>query len=286
MILFQKRPHSPASCPADTPGGPGRAFCCSVSSDVGRLRPNNEDNYILDRYMNEHSQSSSQASLSLRDAGGYWHFAAVFDGMGGGELGEAASAAAARIFRDTAARLSPEASRQQVDLAIRGAFQEANNAVIALRQACNVLGTTGTVCCMNGREFKLYHLGDSRAYLFREEQLFQLTKDQTLAQMKLDTGLFGGAPLPEADRHALTDYIGRDRTQENLCPVESQWIPLEPGDRLLLCSDGLYDMCPDIQIQQLLQRHPDPQALTRALTEAALTGGGRDNVTCIAAQYS
>ena len=70
MILFQKRPHSPASCPADTPGGPGRAFCCSVSSDVGRLRPNNEDNYILDRYMNEHSQSNSQASLSLRDQTG------------------------------------------------------------------------------------------------------------------------------------------------------------------------------------------------------------------------
>lgn len=285
MFLFRKQNRSLPLCPAGEPDESAGCFTGSVLSDLGHMRPNNEDNYILDRYMNEHSQDHSQVSLSLRDTGGQWHFAAVFDGMGGGEMGEAASAAAARIFLDAVAALSPEASKQQVDLAIRGAFLEANNAVISLRHTCNVLGTTGTVCCMSGREFKLYHLGDSRAYLFREDQLFQLTRDQTLAQMKLDAGLCDPSAQPESDRHTLTDYIGQDRTRERLCPVESQWIPLEQKDRVLLCSDGLYDMCPDPRIQQILQQCQDPQSATRSLTEEALRGGGRDNVTCIVVQY-
>lgn len=284
MFFFRKRSRPLPIQAEGKQSQTGVCFAGSVVSDIGCLRPNNEDNYVLDRYMNDNSDACSEVAVSVTDRTDQWHFAAVFDGMGGGDRGEAAAAAAARIFLEAAAGLSTDASKQNVDLVMRNAFLEANNAIVAMQQEYNVYGTTGTVCSMNGEVFKIYHLGDSRAYLFREGHLFQLTRDQTLAQMKMDAGIYDeDAPQAEADRHRLTEYIGRDRTKENICPVESEWIAMEQTDRVLLCSDGLYDMCPDLEIEQIMQKFTEPDRQTRALTDAARAAGGRDNITCIVA---
>lgn len=258
----------------------------SVVSDAGYIRSNNEDNYILGIYRNTKSASRSEMTLSPADIQIPWLFAGVFDGMGGGEQGELAAHDTAEIFQRTLSGLDTSSSRMNVDLTLRKAFLEANNRIVALRQTYRILGTTGTVLCTDGTDLKIYHLGDSRAYLIRGNELMQLTKDQTLAQMKMDIGIYReDAPDSESDRHKLTDYIGRDWTQENTKPVESQWIPIQPNDCVLLCSDGLYDMCTDEEISDILQKNNSVEQKTAALVKAALANGGEDNITCLVVSF-
>ncbi len=258
------------------------SFSGSVVSDVGSVRSNNEDNYILGQSINRNSEDHHEATLSRTETRADWQLAGVFDGMGGGEMGELASRDTAEIFLAASQRISGAQSRTEVDLAIRSAFLESNNRIVALQKEYQIFGTTGTVLGSNGLEFKLYHLGDSRAYLVRGDELLQLTKDQTLSQMKLEVGMYReDDPAAEADKHKLTEYIGRDWTKENLRPVESLWIPIEAGDQILLCSDGLYDMCSDQQIAAILTGNAPIGEKSAQLVEAAISHGGEDNITCV-----
>lgn len=257
-------------------------FCGSVVSDIGCVRLTNEDNYALDGHMNANMEEHSEASVSLSKTSGKWWLAGVFDGMGGGEMGELAARDAAEIFREAFRGIGSNLPKDEVDSIVRKAFLRANNRIVDLREKYNVYGTTGTVIASNGFDFKIYHLGDSRAYIFRENDLFQLTKDQTLAQMKIDSGIYGpDDPDADADRHKLTEYIGRDWTRENIRPVESQWIPVRLGDGVLICSDGLYGMCSDEEITGILRRAGDLDEKCAMLVDRARRHGGVDNITSI-----
>lgn len=259
----------------------GFGFEGTVISDVGCVRSNNEDNYILGGHMNVNSSDHSEVSVSISAVSGEWQFAGVFDGMGGGEAGELASSDAAAVFLKALDRLISSSSKTEVDLCVRKAFLEANNRIVALQKEYKIFGTTGTVLCSDGVVFKIYHLGDSRAYLAREDELLQLTKDQTLAQMKREVGMYReDDPAAEADKHKLTEYIGRDWTRENIKPVESHWIPIQAGDCVLLCSDGLYDMCANDEIANILQSNDTIGEKTAALVQQAISKGGEDNITC------
>lgn len=269
---------------------------CSVSeyileghaaSDVGNVRKNNEDNFILRKAINENAANQKSADVCAAYRLGRWNCIAVFDGMGGGEKGEEASQSAATAILATLEQLGEYASYGQIDEAIRQGFVNANNAIVKLQQESAVYGTTGTVCCMDGRKFRIYHLGDSRAYLFREGQLFQLTRDQTVAQMKIDAGFYSkDDPQVEAEKHQLTEYIGCDWTTENLRPIESAWIEIQSGDIIVLCSDGLYDMCTDMEMEHILRKASGTDGAADELVEKALANGGRDNVTCIVAKVT
>ena len=141
--------------------------------------------------------------------------------------------------------------------------------------------------CTNGAEFKIYHLGDSRAYLVHEDELIQITKDQTLAQMKMEVGMYReDDPSVEADKHKLTEYIGRDWTKENLKPVESRWLSVRRNDRILLCSDGLYDMCADDVISGILRKNTSVAEIASELVNTAKANGGEDNITCVVILFS
>lgn len=259
-------------------------FTGAVVSDVGCVRAKNEDNYILGNCINRNSDAHSQQLLPLLCRG--WQFAGVFDGMGGGEKGELASRITAESLLQAFGTISERASKAEIDRTIRRAFQEANNAITTLRRRYQVLGTTGTILCANRSEFKLYHLGDSRGYLFRENALLQLTEDQTLFRMKQSVGLYREED-PEAaeDQHKLLSYIGCDQTGRQLKPSESSWIPLEPEDRVLLCSDGLTNLCSGQQMEGILRRQPSPDFAAAALTRQAIENGGTDNVTCMVLSF-
>lgn len=262
-------------------------FAGAVVSDVGCVRFNNEDNYVLGRYMNVNSSDHSEVSSSFSGTSGMWQFAGVFDGMGGGEMGELASRDTATIFLEAFDRINRTLSKTEVDFCIRKTFLDANNRIIALQKEYRLFGTTGTVLCSNGVEFKIYHLGDSRAYLVREDELLQLTKDQTLAQMKLELGMYReDDPAAEADKHKLTEYIGRDWTRENIKPVESHWIPIQAGDCVLLCSDGLYDMCTNEEIASVLWDNGTIEEKTALLVRKAISAGGEDNITCAVVSFT
>lgn len=257
----------------------GTAFWGSVISDIGCVRTTNEDNYALCKYMNTDSKERSGISVFLPTFG-EWKFAGVFDGMGGGERGELAAHNTAEIFLKTFCTIGKDMQKDDVDSVMRKAFLEANNRIIDLQQKYRVFGTTGTVMGSNGLDFKIYHLGDSRAYLFRENDLFQLTRDQTLAQMKIDSGIYRrDDPAVDVDKHKLTEYIGRDWTQENLRPIESQWVPIQPNDNILICSDGLYNTCSDEEIAEILRRDTTIEDKCAILINKAREHGGEDNIT-------
>ncbi len=266
---------------------PSVSFSGSVVSTVGCVRTNNEDNYILDGHMNDYSSDHSKVSVSGSDTIGSWHFAGVFDVMGVGDKGEIAAQTTARIFLKATSLINDSSSKSNVDLILRNAFLEANNAIVALRRECNVFGTTGTVLYTNMEEFKIFHLGDSRAYLIRKGDLFQLTYDQTLAQLKVEAGLYSeDDPRAEADKHKLTEFIGKDSTCEHIQPLESQWIAIQKDDRILLCSDGLYSMCSDAEMMQILRQADKIDILVQKLADAACHNGGEDNVTCVIVEIS
>lgn len=263
-----------------------KGFSGGVASDVGCVRGNNEDNYVLGKHMNICSADYSVASVDPIETSWGWQIAGVFDGMGGGEMGELASRDTASVFLGAFCHLSDTATKTEVDQTIRKAFLEANNKIVAHQKKYKVFGTTGTVLCTDCNEIKFYHLGDSRAYLLRKNNLQQLTKDQTLAQMKVEVGMYQeNDPAAEADKHKLTEYIGRDWTCENIKPVESPWIPVEAGDYILLCSDGLYDMCSDEEILEILRGNHSPQEKADELVKKASTSGGEDNITCVIVMF-
>jgi len=249
-------------------------------SDVGSVRENNEDNYLLGSHCNTDSTDHSEACIVPRRIGEGF-IAAVFDGMGGGEAGELASKAAAEALREAMEKENLPVGKKEMDAAVRAAFAEANRKVVAIQGEGHICGSTGTVLAICEGAAKIFHLGDSRAYLRREDSLFQLSRDQTLAQMKIEMGIYDSDdPRSEAEKHQLTDYIGRDKSGSALRPEESEWIALQRGDRFLLCSDGLYDVCSDEEIVGVLALG-DARAAAGALVEKTLKKGAIDNVTSI-----
>ena len=262
-------------------------FFAAVASDVGLVRQNNEDNYLLHSCINENCKETSGAAGFIPSAPGSWKMICVFDGMGGGAKGELAALMAAQDFRDAAAALPQTHQREGADARIRQAFQTANNRVLKLRESCGAYGTTAVAICTDGAVFKIYHLGDSRAYLLRKGELFQLSRDHTLAEMKIRAGLYrAGDPREKADRHRLTEYVGGDGTGENASPEESQWITVKPEDSLLLCSDGLYEMCTDPEISSILNEGGDARYKAEKLVALARQKGGMDNITCACVDFA
>jgi protein phosphatase len=225
-------------------------------SDVGLLRDGNED--------------SAYAGPRLL---------AVADGMGGHAAGEVASAAA------IAAVASLDADEPWPDPA--GALADAVAAAsLRLRElvsadpAIEGMGTTLTALLWSGPQAALCHIGDSRAYLLRDGQLAQLTRDHTLMQALLDEG-----KITEDDvathpyRSVLLRALDGTRT------VRPDLISLEthPGDRYLLCSDGLSGVVSDQALGQELAAARDVDEVTSRLVKLAIEGGGPDNITCIVA---
>ena len=124
-------------------------------------------------------------------------------------------------------------------------------------------------------------VGDSRAYLWRQGTLKQVTRDQTLAQVLIDSGV----PPAETSRvrHILTNSLGG---KENLIIPDVGHFPLQDGDRLLLCTDGLTDEISATDMTELLSRRSSPQATCDALVQLALNRGGKDNITVVMAEFT
>ena len=140
------------------------------------------------------------------------------------------------------------------------------------------MGTTLTAAYIAGPDVILVNLGDSRAYLYRNGRLFQQTHDHTLAQEWID----GGAKPDEVARvrNVLTKCISSMLPDAR---PDIDYLAIEPGDKLLLCSDGLSDLVSADAIASMLGAESDSGTIARALVDAALAEGGRDNVTVIVA---
>ncbi len=256
-------------------GGPEGVASLKVgrASNVGRTRDHNEDTLLT----LETSQLGDRAAEPLG-----WF--ALADGMGGHRAGEVASALAVRVvsyhvvnklLRSYLFNEPHDASEDPLNEVLVKAVEEAN---IAVREQVSGGGTTLTCALVLGSRAYLAHVGDSRAYLFSDDGLCQITKDHSLVDRLVELGqISSDDALRHPQRNVLYRAIGQGETLE----VDTYVEPLPARYRLLLCSDGLWGMVGDDRLTQVLRSAATPQAACNELIEAANAAGGQDNITAV-----
>jgi protein phosphatase len=205
----------------------------------------------------------------------------VADGMGGQPAGDVASRVAAETVRDAFAQL-PEGD---FGLALKQAYRQANDAVFLMAEAEPAyagMGTTLVSALLRGKYAAIANVGDSRAYLLRGEALTQVTRDHTLVADEAAAGrITAEAAQRDPRRNVLTQAIGSQAKLENRLPNVYE-LTLLPGDRLLLCSDGLYDVLDEVDLRRALGGR-DPDVAVRDLIALAKERGTRDNASAVVA---
>jgi PPM family protein phosphatase len=195
--------------------------------------------------------------------------AAVADGMGGHAAGEIAS----RTAIEVATSVGGSAARR---------VRAANLAVIdtAARQSRLAgMGTTLTLALVDGDgTTDVAHVGDSRAYLYTDDRLEQITSDHSYVAEMMEAGRM---TAEEADVHPYRSVVTRAIGLETAVEVDTYSVTLVTGDRLLLCSDGVTSMLDDSTIAEILDGHPEPEAAAGALVAAANLAGGADNISVV-----
>jgi protein phosphatase len=208
----------------------------------------------------------------------------VADGMGGQAAGEIASKRAIEVVpRELRKTDLTEASTEEVKQLLRQAIVKANEEIITMGQLDRDLKNMGTtivaVVWRKGDELFIAGVGDSRAYLIRDEQIEQLTVDHSLAQALVENKTISAAEAREHRfRNVLWKYLGTREVGEG---PEVKVVSLEAGDRFLLCSDGLSGVVSDDQLLSFILEQPDVQQCADGLGQLALDCGSRDNVSCI-----
>ncbi len=245
---------------------------CYICSDKGIYREVNEDSFVFNDGTISIDADRSEETAELREG---WNILCVLDGMGGTKEGKTAASLAAAVFTGIKERIDRNMEKDDLDHIIRGAFLMANNSIVS---RTGYSGTTATMLITDGRQSKLYHLGDSRAYLIRQGSILQLTKDQTVEEMKKNMG-FSDSVI-EADKHRLTEYLGADESMHSISPVESEWMQISEGDRMVLCTDGLYEGCTLREILDIVD-NTEQERVALSLVDLALSRNVRDNVTCL-----
>jgi protein phosphatase len=267
----------------------------AARSDIGKVRPRNEDHYFVGRggrHLTTVSTNVPPGDIPSQ-FGETGYVMIVADGMGGHLGGEVASRMAIATLvnivlhvPDWILRLDDEHAQKVMDRAV-ARYQRVHAALqkkASLDPRLRGMGTTMTATYSVGDDLFVAQVGDSRAYLFRDGTLRRLTRDQTQAQMLADSGLISQQDVARHRlRHVLTNALGGSQTDVR---AEVQRWKLADGDRLLLCSDGLTDMIDDATIATVLGRETRSDEACRLLVDSALANGGRDNITAVLARYS
>jgi serine/threonine protein phosphatase PrpC len=206
---------------------------------------------------------------------------AVADGMGGMAAGDVASniviAALAHLDEDVPGNAPVDSLRQAVETA----NQQIRDAVDA-NPAMEGMGTTLTCMLFGGSKFGMVHIGDSRAYLLREGEFTQITRDDTYVQLLVDEGRI---TPDEANTHPQKSLLMRALDGRDADPEYSVRQAVA-GDRYLICSDGLSGVVSDETVAATLKEYSDPNQCAERLVQLALRGGGPDNITVIIADVT
>jgi PPM family protein phosphatase len=245
-------------------------------SDVGRKRSANEDSYFADGDLN---------------------LFVVADGMGGHAAGEVASKIAVEAIQDFIRFTNndkditwPYEFDESLSMAgnrIKTAIQSAHAKVLeatSQKKEFQGMATTVVAILVNGEKAQVAHVGDSRAYMVREDRLIQLTSDHSWVNEQLRTGAITSQ---QARNHPYRNIVTRALGGPNPVDVDVNEEPLQDGDIILLCSDGLNTMILDEDILSIINRNKeDIEAACQELITTANQNGGEDNVTSILVKYN
>jgi protein phosphatase len=261
-------------------------------SHPGNVRPRNEDHFLalkVGRSMESLATNLTPDDLPTRVEESGWVLL-VADGIGGRLAGEHASRRAISGLVEVATRIPNwvlHLDREYAEDILERAtayFREVDALLERESDAdpeLSGMGTTLTSVCLIDRDLILTHVGDSRAYRYRDGRLERLSRDQTLAQALADAGVIPESAVDShQQRHILTGALGAHRGAPN---VELGRHEIVDGDRVLVASDGLTEMVNEARIAAILENTPEARPAAEALLRAALEAGGTDNVTVIVA---
>jgi serine/threonine protein phosphatase PrpC len=262
-------------------------------TDRGNVRASNEDQFLiaeLTKTMRIWQASLPDTKAQFGDERG--HLFLVADGMGGHQGGEEASALAVvaiQQFTLNTLKWFFESNKQEAQRVL-AQFQTAlRHADVHVREQAaehrelSGMGTTVTMAYHLDAQLCVVHVGDSRAYLFRDDELHQLTRDHTLMADMVRSGAIQPEEVAQHRfRHVITNVVGG--TDAGVV-VEAHAVEVQPGDRLLLCSDGLTEMVTNDAIAATLRAELDPEPACRRLLAQANDAGGRDNITLLIVRF-
>jgi protein phosphatase len=262
-------------------------------TDQGKVRQTNEDQFLiaeLSKAMRVWQTSLIEPKVQVGEERA--HLFLVADGMGGHRAGERASAlavAAVEHFTLNSFKWFFGADLNEAKKALamfQSAIASADVQIVeeaADNPALRGMGTTLTMAFQLGSQLCIVHVGDSRAYLYREGELHQLTKDHTVVAELVRKGV---VPADQAAghhlRHVITNVIGGPDVGVK---VEARALQVAAGDRLLLCSDGLSEMVTDEAIAGILDAEATAEAAARTLLARANEGKASDNITLVVVNF-
>jgi PPM family protein phosphatase len=262
-------------------------------TDTGKVRATNEDQFLiaeLTKAMRVWQTSLPEPKVQVGEERA--HLFLVADGMGGHRAGERASALAVVAIEQFTLNSfkwflgSNSADAQRVLAQFQSALSQADAQILdaaADDPELRGMGTTVTMAFHLGTQLCVVHVGDSRAYLYREGELLQLTQDHTLmADMMRSGALRPDQVAGHRFRHVITNVVGGEELGVS---VEARALEVQAGDRLLLCSDGLTEMVTNDTIAATLDAEPKPELAAKQLLAQANESGGRDNITLLIVRF-
>jgi serine/threonine protein phosphatase PrpC len=266
----------------------------SGKTDVGRVRKNNEDQFLIADLTKQ--LRVAQSSLNSDHLGGWitgstGHLLVVADGMGGMAGGEIASGLAVETISWYVARTMPwffrfqDGREKELEAELVTAVETCQQTVADAAAAShfNRMGTTLTLAYVLWPRVYVVHAGDSRCYLHRSGKFVRMTKDHTVAQKALDQGLLTEEQVKKSVLgNTLWNCIGGGSPDVS---TDVYHATLHPGDELLLCTDGLTRKLTDDAICDILKQSGTPAVAVDALVSAANEAGGEDNITVIVARF-
>ncbi|MCB1142150.1 MAG: serine/threonine-protein phosphatase [Leptospiraceae bacterium] len=245
-------------------------------SDVGKVRENNEDNYLIYNLL-----KSQEGDIIEPEDTGEGILMVVADGMGGAAAGEKASEIVINTAKSTLIQYAHEKDPDEITFKAIEKAQEVCKSTVKINPEWMGMGSVATYVYIKEKRIYISQVGDTRLYRYRNKTLEQITEDQNLVTELVKIGLI----TPEQavyhpQRNAVTQAIG---AIENVIPM-SYTFDLEVGDKILICSDGLNGMISDIELQLILDCSEDLKEILNMLINTANAYGGHDNITVIIAE--
>ncbi|MFM1514930.1 Stp1/IreP family PP2C-type Ser/Thr phosphatase [Helcococcus ovis] len=232
------------------------------TTDVGKKRKNNEDAFI--------NYNSDDFDLFI-----------VADGMGGYSAGEIASNMAVNIIKDYIVK---NFDKENIFDLIAESVRDANDAILQKslkNEECRGMGTTIVIAIIVDDCLYFSNVGDSRIYLYSEDNFRQISKDHSYVQELLDIGAITEEDAKFYPKNLVTSAVGIENTYK----ININKIPLSPNDNILLCTDGLTDLIDDIDIEDVLQNKYEAKESCEILQYMANSTGGYDNITITIIKY-
>lgn len=248
-------------------------------TDVGMHRSGNEDSFLVaDLTAGKIGLGPDVSTHQLGERGSLM---IVSDGMGGAAAGEIASDMAVTTMRESLAQMT---STTEISERLRAAAEIANERIWNRSQdnpELSGMGATLTAVLVQGTTAYIAQVGDSRAYLIRRQQIKQLTKDQSLAQMLVDSGAIKPDQMDSVPQNVIMQAMGTQPAVK----VAMSAVQLFRNDCLVICSDGLSNKVPPNELREMIQDVDDLTDACRLLIDKANERGGEDNITVIIARF-